>query len=673
MHSRFPRRLLAAALALALTFALASVAHAAGWQQLGQLNAPGVNAGDQLTAAAPDGSTWVLWSTDDNVQIERVAADGTKGPIKDLASDFPEQMALVAESNGNALAAWVSSSGGVFVRQVEPDGTLGTAEPVGDSSANTPIALGIDGSDVATLAYTELDSTNNVYMLWAQRIQNGVPSGSPIQISTNNKENVEDLSMATNSAGDSVLAWGYSNFVDNGFPDAWARRVRRLAADGTLGAEHDLDGLQAGSADYESAVITPGGDAYIAWVQIPLAGGQQGDLKVAKLDTSDTLSSLGTLDDAADDFDAEPWLTTDSSGNLTAVWSSEDTTTFDDQLVSRRISSSGTIDPPLTSDPDALSPSFDGDWTLVELPDGKADVAWYDRESSTTTMQSAIIDPTSGPAEPETIGSTPGEVGSFSAAPDAAGDVFLAYAHTPDFNTFSVDGAFYDVQGPTIDTVAVPTTGTAGDGMVFGASAHDRSGVQGYRWDFGDGSGADGAIATHTYSAAGTYTVKLIATDAVGNTTTTTQSVNVRSGSTGGGTGGTGGSGGTSSTGSTGSAGSPGALLAQLTSLGRTLKLGSSHTLTLHLPAEPQDAFGSLTVRTTEGGVHAARLTTIGRRSFQIVHGKPVTVRVKLTARAVKLAHRLHGQLRVRIRLILTGFNGKSASHTYSLTIRTGR
>jgi PKD repeat protein len=51
--------------------------------------------------------------------------------------------------------------------------------------------------------------------------------------------------------------------------------------------------------------------------------------------------------------------------------------------------------------------------------------------------------------------------------------------------------------------------------------------IAGWSWDFGDGNSATTQNPTHTYAAAGTYVVTLVATDNQGETATTTQSISV--------------------------------------------------------------------------------------------------------------------------------------------------
>ncbi|TWD83282.1 PKD repeat protein [Kribbella amoyensis] len=60
-----------------------------------------------------------------------------------------------------------------------------------------------------------------------------------------------------------------------------------------------------------------------------------------------------------------------------------------------------------------------------------------------------------------------------------------------------------------------------------GASADPDGTLTGYAWDFGDGNNGTGATASHTYAAAGTYTIGLTVTDNDGVTASTTRSVSV--------------------------------------------------------------------------------------------------------------------------------------------------
>jgi PKD repeat protein len=91
-------------------------------------------------------------------------------------------------------------------------------------------------------------------------------------------------------------------------------------------------------------------------------------------------------------------------------------------------------------------------------------------------------------------------------------------------------------QALTVDNVAptaslsAPTSGTAGQGLSFTASATDPSPVDtaagfSYSWSFGDGTTASGASVSHAYTAAGTYTVMVTATDKDGGAGSASASV----------------------------------------------------------------------------------------------------------------------------------------------------
>lgn len=72
---------------------------------------------------------------------------------------------------------------------------------------------------------------------------------------------------------------------------------------------------------------------------------------------------------------------------------------------------------------------------------------------------------------------------------------------------------------PTADFVAVPATGTAPLTVVF--SDRSTGGPTSWSWTFGDGATSTAQNPTHVYTAAGTYTVSLTATNAAGASTAT--------------------------------------------------------------------------------------------------------------------------------------------------------
>jgi len=75
-----------------------------------------------------------------------------------------------------------------------------------------------------------------------------------------------------------------------------------------------------------------------------------------------------------------------------------------------------------------------------------------------------------------------------------------------------------DVTNPVADAGQNVTVST-GDATVFDASgSSDNVGITSYEWDFGDGAKSAEAMTKHSYMFPGTYTVKLIVTDARGNT-----------------------------------------------------------------------------------------------------------------------------------------------------------
>lgn len=83
---------------------------------------------------------------------------------------------------------------------------------------------------------------------------------------------------------------------------------------------------------------------------------------------------------------------------------------------------------------------------------------------------------------------------------------------------------------PSAAFTSSPAAPRSGDAVAFdGTGSTDPDGeIEAYAWDFGDGTTGTGATPSHTYPAAGTYTVKLTVTDAGGATDSVSHTVTVK-------------------------------------------------------------------------------------------------------------------------------------------------
>ena len=68
---------------------------------------------------------------------------------------------------------------------------------------------------------------------------------------------------------------------------------------------------------------------------------------------------------------------------------------------------------------------------------------------------------------------------------------------------------------------------TLGESVTLNGGSYDANGIVSYRWVLGDGTQGNGALVTHTYAKAGTFTATLTVQDPAGNTGITAVSVAV--------------------------------------------------------------------------------------------------------------------------------------------------
>jgi hypothetical protein len=168
------------------------------------------------------------------------------------------------------------------------------------------------------------------------------------------------------------------------------------------------------------------------------------------------------------------------------------------------------------------------------------------------------------------------------------------------------DGVLLDRKAPAVSIEGV-TSAKVGDLVAFGAQASDAtSGVAGsFDWSFGDNTGgATGESVNHTFTAPGTYEVRVKTTDAAGNQGTAAKVVTV-SGAGGGSSGG-----GSTGRGSTGGGSAGG---------GSTTGGGSSAAVQVSAPRKLKAKARSLPVTLTTD--------TAGKASFALVRSGRVIAR----------------------------------------------
>ncbi len=146
-----------------------------------------------------------------------------------------------------------------------------------------------------------------------------------------------------------------------------------------------------------------------------------------------------------------------------------------------------------------------------------------DLEGDRWTDKSAAADTPTTLAPPETPVPLLGQI-----LPDQDGGVPVFF--TPNSNSGGVlDASAWDAGGPNLTASGVPSTAIAGQPVTLGASFADLWSdlAAAPSWSFGDGTSANGASVSHTYAAAGTYTIDVTSADGLGNTTTTPYTITV--------------------------------------------------------------------------------------------------------------------------------------------------
>lgn len=429
------------------------------------------------------------------LKVATIGADGGLGAVRPFADGFPGMpvagLALTGDGAGGALGTFALTDAlgesTLYARRLLADGTAGPLEQLGPIGSigitNQPqLALLPDGSGRALW----LDDDDQV--LVARFAPGGALQGTPQRLSTA-AVRVFAASLAASAAG-AVAVWNEPVDVVGG-----PTRVllTRLPSTGDVAGSAQTVVPHASSPMPGAAVaLADDGTATVAWSD---ATGDDpataaGLIRSRRVAPDGGLAPVAGLSEPAPALHADlmPRLVPTGGGNVRAIW----------------------LRVPFTGGPAtaaaALSRSLAADGALGAQSEITAD------------------------AVPFGAGLTP-------TATDDAGSVTIGWISRGAGDRYRFATATLDETPPA---VAVSVTGSVavGEAASFRATASDNAGIASQRWEFGDGSGADGASATHVYGRVGSYEAAVTVTDRAGNVTVVRRTVTVTAGSGGGGGGG---------------------------------------------------------------------------------------------------------------------------------------
>ncbi len=482
--------------------------------------------------AAPDGSVLAYWGQSDGSHVrlrasrrspsgEWSAPEWVSTAGADLAGGY-----AATDDDSNFTISWIDTSLTPSARTLLHDESrwdehdpvvLSTLEgATGESLTGGAIARGPDGTVI--VAYAEVSGQHRIRTLSRAKNSHEWTRGPDINVGSG--EYPTDMRLSATAAGDVTVLWTR----DDGNKDL--RGAQKL---GGTWSEPATIVENAGTLDFVGLATGPNGAAATSW-------GNGGNIYVTTFadaistGSDDPVIAPAVINTRDPDTDAVqtgvlPSLASNGDGRFTAVFQRWPAAPA---AIARTRALDGTW-----SDPMVLTGAFGGGAPKVATnPRGDVLAVFaYTLDGSTQLWGSAVL-PSGSDAwsSPVTIGLgndlDNGSHGLLAAAIDDEGNAAFAFPKPVDSH-FELGFAAGDGAGPALPDPSIPASGTVDESLAFsvGTPFDLRSALGDTTWDFGDGGSASGSSPDHTYSAAGTYTVTVTATDAVGNSTSKTGTV----------------------------------------------------------------------------------------------------------------------------------------------------
>ena len=423
--------------------------------------------------------------------------------------------ALAVDAAGNAIATWTQSDGSNPRTRAAfrpAGGSFGPMETISAAGTGTrDLDLAMDAAGNAIAVWSTAAAPNRVQ--WSYRPAGGSfpPGGTTITAGATSSQQYPRLAM--DAAGNAVVAYQAYDTPPNVTYIRYQERPAGGVFPGAAGEKEVLleNGNGSPPSDRQMDVGIGGGQLAFAWHRFE---GGSNDTYRGAFRTFGAAETTGThLIDSAESM-SRIQLVMAPSGEALAVWSTSGAAT--DLLWSARTPGSATFGPPAHLAPEAAI-AQEGVVGLDGL--GNAMATWYQVTTPPAAHTAwAARRPAGGSfgAPQELFGGGAGIFFSnLSAGGDSQGNGFVGAARFASPNT-RLNVAGWDPVPPALGALTVPPV--SNNPISFSVTPSDVWGPVTTGWDFGDGATAPGTQQSHTFGTPGqNYNVTATATDAAGN------------------------------------------------------------------------------------------------------------------------------------------------------------
>jgi len=543
----------ALAVALVAGFACAAPAQA-GWGPPIDISPPvsqgPIASGDARVAALPDGGFIYVWAkvnedSSHDIVSRVVYPDGSLSPVNTLADGFegassfndPFWTTVAAGNDGTIRATWTyqdmycSPSCDYRTRSqtglLDEDGRIvATATldstPPSSSDYMGPVSLSVATDGNALLAWRYWDQSETEMLLRTAVMAPGQETVTPVTAFSNSDDIINP---------DAAAATGGGGFVAFPFGDSLLQ-LRGLMV-GPAGTASTPEILDEGPVQVTApqTLIDSEGTGTVVYQGLENAADQ---IWMRKMDSDADPLGAGPVmvsnDDDGRPSDFEPQgAAIDSEGKVVTTFSQALPETGIHAQLSRTIASDGTLGPIQTVAQVAGASTMFGSVALS--PDGGGSVLYStDPSDGPTQINVRALDTDFAPTGTSTLLDERKDDSTIipnGIAYSGNGDAAALWIDLlgDDWDLAGLRSSVLEVIPPDLDVWVQPKA-VQNQEIVVGAEASDRSGVT-VGWDFGDGGTAAGHYAKHTFTKAGTFDVKITATDGAGNKTVKTVKIEV--------------------------------------------------------------------------------------------------------------------------------------------------